>query len=215
MLDSSPLTIPTTPALDSLRTRFPDAKFLVVSFARGHWCPFCRTFASVLQKNRGSIEALGGRIVVASSQLGNLIPTDWAKPTATFKEPFTLDFFEDSDASLGAHLGVVLEACADSSKHGQYKDPNSMTQPGVFVLRPSSDGSQWDVLVRWVHVSKASNIYGAIGRPDVNELISATQTAMAAETKTAPITLVKRQAGMHVWNVLPKKIWDVVSSVFW
>jgi hypothetical protein len=149
----------------------------VISFARGEWCPFCRSFAEELQLHAAQAVAdKGGRVIVAASQEPALIPEVWARTTPKFPHKFSLDFFQDKGAVLGRQLGVVVEQCADSRKLSQY--PAGMTQPGVFVLRPgAAAGEDWQQLVRWTHVSKLSNLYGAVGRPDVEELL---QVAFAA-----------------------------------
>jgi len=197
------------PLLDRIRADFPAAKFVVVTFARGAWCPFCHTYALAWQLRQHDVKARGGVVVVVSSQEPAAIPTLWGKASSAFPEAFSLPFYVDSGASLGRFLGVVVEAPANPAVTKDY--PNGMTQPGVFVLVPVASANQtisWRCVVQWTHVSKASNLYGASGRVSVQDVIDAYDAVAASDVQatTTRLTALNSTTILEVFGGMLKRL---------
>jgi peroxiredoxin len=80
---------------------------VVVSFNRGHWCPFCWLELSSLGDNLGKVRAAGGEIV-------SIIP-ETAKYSRLVKKQLDLafPFLTDLDNGYGLELGVTMPLSAE------------------------------------------------------------------------------------------------------
>jgi len=178
----------------------------VIVFARGDWCPFCRAYANEWQQKKKYVEEHNGTISLVSAQDPAKIPDSWALTSPAYPDAFNLDYYTDKEASLGSALGVVVE---EPMGHKSEYANGKMAQPGVFILRVRSTGLE--MLVRWAHISKASNLYGAIGRPEADDLLK--EAFQRMESKDAPVD-PKSHAVVHShYKAFPKffisKIWNV------
>jgi peroxiredoxin len=80
---------------------------LVVTFLRGHWCPYCRLSAISIAAAQGEIAALGGQLVAILPELPEFSKKLKAAANATF--PFLTDAANGYALSLNLAIWVGLE----------------------------------------------------------------------------------------------------------
>jgi peroxiredoxin len=97
-------------SLESLLARGP----AVISFNRGHWCPYCRLELRALAAIHGRIRKLGARVV-------SIMP-DSATFTAGYAEQNDLPFPVLSDIDLGYSLSLGLIFWVGAEVQRLYKD---------------------------------------------------------------------------------------------
>ncbi|TAE66707.1 MAG: AhpC/TSA family protein [Bacteroidetes bacterium] len=78
-----------------------DKKWLVLSFYRGQWCPFCQFELQNLQKNLSSIENCPARLVAISPQ------TPDNSLTTKQKNDLTFDVLSDEGSLVGKKFNIV------------------------------------------------------------------------------------------------------------
>lgn len=76
---------------------------VVISFLRGHWCPYCRMSADALADIEPAIEAGGGQIVVITPEV--------QKYTRTLKDDVNAGFpiLTDLDSGYALELGLAIK----------------------------------------------------------------------------------------------------------
>jgi peroxiredoxin len=115
---------------------------LVVTFLRGHWCPYCRLSAISIAAAQDDIIALGGQLVAILPELPEFSGKLKAAAKATF--PFLTDAANGYALSLNLAIWVGLEMeqmFADAGINLPAYHGNSawfLPIPATFVL--SSDG---------------------------------------------------------------------------
>jgi peroxiredoxin len=80
---------------------------LVVTFLRGHWCPYCRVSAIGIAAAQDKIAALGGQLVAILPELPEFAKKLKAASNATF--PFLTDAANGYALSLNLAIWVGLE----------------------------------------------------------------------------------------------------------
>jgi peroxiredoxin len=80
---------------------------LVVTFLRGHWCPYCRVSAIGIAAAQGEIAALGGQLVAIVPELPEFSSKLKSASKATF--PFLTDAANGYALSLNLAIWVGLE----------------------------------------------------------------------------------------------------------
>lgn len=86
--------------LDSL---FEENKFLVVSFYRGGWCPYCNIQLKALQEKLSEFKELSAGLVTITPET-----PDNSLSTAQ-KNEIAFDILSDVDSSLAKELGISFE----------------------------------------------------------------------------------------------------------
>jgi peroxiredoxin len=111
---------------------------LVVSFLRGHWCPYCRISAEALSDVEPQIETVGGHIAVITPEV--------QKYTRTLKRDVQAAFpiLTDLDSGYSLELGLAIKI-DDDKRHAMtlsgwdiatFQDSNAWTLPipATFVV---------------------------------------------------------------------------------
>ena len=111
-------------SLEELLTRGP----VVVSFHRGHWCPYCRLNADALARIEPEVNAAGGQIVAITPELQKFTRELKADAKATFP------VLTDLDSSYALELQLVIKI--DDEKR------QAMTQAG-WDISPFQDSDGW------------------------------------------------------------------------
>ena len=191
--------------VDDHRAVHGNTGFIVLVYARGDWCPFCRTWAQEWLQKKELIENKGGSIVYLSSQYPVLIPETWKPTSQGFPLTFDIKFHLDDHATLASKLGVVVEK--PLNKGDQYPD-GKMAQPAAFIFRVKDDGGV-EQLVSWVHAPRIANLKGALGRADVDALLNEAFKRLEENGNKAPSTFHAR-THMNLsapFRLLVSKVW--------
>jgi len=111
---------------------------VVVSFLRGHWCPYCRISADALSRIDPEIKAAGGHIVVITPEV--------QKYTRTLKRDAQAEFpiLTDLDSGYALELGLAIRI-DDDKRHAMtlsgwdisvFQDSDNWTLPipATFVV---------------------------------------------------------------------------------
>lgn len=111
---------------------------VVVSFLRGHWCPYCRISADALSRVDPEIKAAGGHIVVITPEV--------QKYTRTLKRDAQAEFpiLTDLDSGYALELGLAMRI-DDDKRHAMtlsgwdisaFQDSDNWTLPipATFVV---------------------------------------------------------------------------------
>ena len=86
-------------------SRLLESGQVVISFNRGHWCPYCRINADGLAKIEPDVRAAGGQIVLITPELQRHTKRHKADAKATF--PILTDL--DSGYALALHLAIRID----------------------------------------------------------------------------------------------------------
>jgi len=76
---------------------------VAVTFARGHWCPYCRIAVSALAEIAADAEALGGQIIVVVPDRQSFAAKFWGGETAA-----AFPILTDIDNGYALSLGLVF-----------------------------------------------------------------------------------------------------------
>lgn len=144
----------------------------VVSFQRGHWCPYCRTSAVSIAAAQDKIAAAGGRIVV-------IVP-ERAEFALKLKQSSSANFPILSDIDNGYALSLNLAVWVGDEMEGH------MAEAGVDL--PRFNGNQtWFLPVPAVFVVRPDGIVVARHvdpdyrrRMEVDEIVKAVKSAKAS-----------------------------------
>jgi peroxiredoxin len=111
---------------------------VVISFLRGHWCPYCRISADALSRIDPEIKAAGGHIVVITPEV--------QKYTRTLKRDAQAEFpiLTDLDSGYALELGLAIRI-DDDKRHAMtlsgwdisvFQDSDNWTLPipATFVV---------------------------------------------------------------------------------
>jgi peroxiredoxin len=113
---------------------------VVLSFNRGHWCPWCRLELGALADLNGQVEALGARIVSITPETGAF--------SRALIERTELPFTVLTDLDLGYTLSLDLAIWVGETIRAKYKENGidlalfhnneawMLPVPATFVLRP-------------------------------------------------------------------------------
>ena len=132
--------------VDGSTLNLPDvmnAKYSVILFYRGHWCPYCRRQLAGFEKAKQELDALGAKVVAASVDF-----IDKAREVA-------------SEVSFSVGYGVTREM-ADKLV-AWWEDRRNIIQPSEFIV-----GSDGKVVVS----SYSDGPLGRIDAADVIKLIN-------------------------------------------
>jgi peroxiredoxin len=110
--------------LDDLLRRGP----VVVSFHRGHWCPYCRLNADALAKIEPEVAAAGGQIIAITPEMQEF--------TAELKSDAKASFPILTDVDNGYALALNLAIWIDDQKR------NAMTTSG-WGISPYQGNNCW------------------------------------------------------------------------
>ncbi len=100
----------------------------VVTFHRGHWCPYCRISADALAKIEPEVKAAGGQLVVITPEVQKFSKQLKAEVGASF--PILTDL--DCGYALELQLAIKIN---DEKR-------NAMTQAG-WNIAPFQDNDNW------------------------------------------------------------------------
>jgi peroxiredoxin len=100
----------------------------VVTFHRGHWCPYCRISADALAKIEPEVKAAGGQLVVITPEV--------QKFSKQLKAEVGADFPILTDLDCGYALELQLAIKINDEKR------NAMTQAG-WNIAPFQDNDNW------------------------------------------------------------------------
>ena len=132
--------------VDGSTLNLPDgmnAKYSVILFYRGHWCPYCRRQLAGFEKAKQELDALGAKVVAASVN-----SIDKAREVA-------------SEVSFSVGYGVTREM-ADKLA-AWWEDRRNIIQPSEFIVK--ADG-------KVVVSSYSDGPLGRIDAADVIKLIN-------------------------------------------
>lgn len=101
---------------------------VVISFHRGHWCPYCRINADALAKLQPEVSARGGQIVAITPELEEF--TSELRSDAKARFPVLTDL----DNSYAAELGLAFQIDEERRK--------AMTSAG-WDIAPYQGNSGW------------------------------------------------------------------------
>jgi len=125
--------------------------FVVISFYRGDWCPYCNLQLRALQARLDDIQALGATLVAISPQ----VPDGSMTKSEISQMEFTV--LSDQDAKVAAQYGVAWEVPEFLMEHMRVDrnldlekinngNSNILPIPATFIL--GKDG-----LVKWSYVN--------------------------------------------------------------
>ncbi|CZR65966.1 uncharacterized protein PAC_15866 [Phialocephala subalpina] len=143
--------------VEKYRSLLSSHKFVFLVFFRGHWCPFCIAYLTTLTSLAPSIEASGGKVVIATSEPLNFL-SDTRKATGYQGEAIV-----DPENELAKHLKQkgFLDV-AISEKKGY---THGMAQPAILVMN-----KEGEVFERWAIVPSMMNLGGAKDRPELEQV---------------------------------------------
>jgi peroxiredoxin len=137
----------------------------VVTFHRGHWCPYCRINADALAKLEPELDAVGAKLVVITSEIQRYTRKLKAEVGARF--PFLTDL--DCGYALELNLAIKIN---DEKR-------NAMTQAG-WDISPFQNNDDWILPIPATFVIGQDGIVKARfvdpdyrKRMDISELIQA------------------------------------------
>lgn len=119
---------------------------VVVSFLRGHWCPYCRISADALSDIEPEVAAAGGQIVVITPEV--------QKYTRTLKREAQAAFpiLTDLDSGYALELGLAIKIDDDKRQ--------AMTLSG-WDISPFQDSNAWTLPIPATFVIGADGIVKA------------------------------------------------------
>jgi len=115
---------------------------VVVSFLRGHWCPYCRINADALARIEPEVKAAGGQIVVITPEV--------QKYTSNLKNDVQVGFsiLTDLDSGYALELGLVIKIDDDKRRAmtlsgldiSAFQDSDAWTLPIPATFVVGADG---------------------------------------------------------------------------
>lgn len=162
---------------------------------------FCRGWAVEWERERQNVEKEGGRLVVMSSEGGGHIQDEWSVATAGYPTPCKAEaVYFDEGARVAQSLGVVVERVMPTKSEevkSRYGPTLMMAQPAaIFIQRISKDEIR--IVKSWIHASRLSNGYGAMGRVNAKEFLKAGVAEMKEPSANGGTSSFK-----EVWSFSP------------
>jgi len=145
---------------------------LLLVFLRGTWCPTCRAYLKMLERNYASYQAAGVQLVAIAHQRVEIVGGYFRL------EPISYPYLLDSDLKVITNYGLVDSVPAEEVAYS--RSPRT-AYPAVLLLDPKGT-------IRWLYVgSEVSD------RPDSDEI--AEQIALAGFDRPAAAPKVDHAAG--------------------
>jgi len=87
----------------SLKEYFNENKFLIISFYRGGWCPYCNLELKALESNLRDFKALGAHLIAITPE------TPDNSLNTSEKNLLSFDVLSDNESVLSKELGISFE----------------------------------------------------------------------------------------------------------
>jgi peroxiredoxin len=131
--------------LDELLAQGP----LIITFARGHWCPYCRIAVSALAEIADNVAAIGARIVAILPDRQEYAAKLHAEANASFP------ILTDVDNGYALSLGLMFWVGAEMEQHMRARDVDLASSQGNdswFVPVPATFivGTDGNIIARHV-----------------------------------------------------------------